>query len=145
MGTAQESVLRDAFSSIFGDRRGLTGKQAQRARYPELRIGARRNLNPLGRTLEARARRSRFLHWWVEEHEGQSDRLEGLLLGFAHSLAGTGETMTSLSGNSLGSDLRFFVSKGICEPVLHHSGPRYRLRAKEEWPPECLGEYQRLL
>jgi len=89
----------------------------------------------------ARERRARILYWWLEDHEGWDDSLEGLLLSFTHHLSETGEIMSSFSEGSLSSDLRHFVNNGVCEHILHHSGPRYQLHAKEKWPQEFLRDF----
>jgi len=59
MGRGQQtSMVRDAFSSIFGDRRGLNGKQARQ----QMKVDS-----PFSRMRDVAYRRMALLDWWLEQ------------------------------------------------------------------------------
>jgi hypothetical protein len=132
MGRGQQtSTVKDAFSAIFGDRRGLTGEQAQQ------QMDVR---SPFSRLRDVAYRRMALLDWWLDQ--GVTATAEEALRIKPYSRMDS-QVAGALFKHDAEAMMRLDMGSEIVRSQ-HPSLPRqFIIVPFSKWPPECQEELER--
>jgi len=115
-------MVRDSFSSIFGDRRGLTDEQKSRQRAE--------GLSPFSRFTDIAYRRMALLDWWLSRDVNAASWMVTNVLPYSRLDQQVADALFVHDAEAL-------VSMKLCIQLAGApSEHRYRIVSFESWPTE---------